>query len=121
MLAAICHIDTLLKMKEIVGKEDLKYSLELSGEWLYDGIKSMPVRIFKINFDFYYELDKSFVDESDEPKLNKEGFQYVITWEDNDQFSFISDPSEGELTLNDAISAAELIVQQKIKWIDNSK
>ena len=105
-----------MNMMVIEGYEDLKYSLEMSGEWQYDGVKSMPVKIFKLNFDFYYELDKDEFPDLDPPILNSEGMQYVICWKDNNNFSFRSDPTEGGLTLADAISKAESIVKQRIVW-----
>ena len=40
----------------------------------------------------------------------------MITWNEADEFSFHSDQGEGCLTLEEAITRAERIVQQKIKW-----
>ena len=38
--------------------------LIISGEWLYDGIVSKPVRIFALNYDFYFDLDESGHDDA---------------------------------------------------------
>jgi hypothetical protein len=40
------------------------------GTCLYDGIKPMPVQIFAINFDFYYELDEGYHEDNQVQELN---------------------------------------------------
>jgi hypothetical protein len=103
-------------MKEYIVGENLKAKLILTGQWLYDNILPKIVRIYELNFDFYFEQDRGYYDEDEKPFLNKDGLQYVITWNDSDSFSFKSDPSVGGLTLDKAIDTAEKITQQKIKW-----
>jgi hypothetical protein len=103
-------------MNEYLLNENLKAKLILKGQWFYDNVLPKDVRIYELNFDFYFQLEEGYRDEEEKPKLNKEGLQYVITWNEIDEFSFHSDPSEGGLTLEEAITTAEKITQQQIKW-----
>ena len=103
-------------MNEYLLEKDLKAKLILTGQWLYDNILPKQVRIYELNFDFYFELEEGYHEEGEKPKLNEEGLQYVITWNEIDEFSFHSDPSEGGLTIKEAIENAERITQQQIKW-----
>ena len=79
--------------------------------------------IFRLNYDFYYELEKSDgFDMSDEtPELNNEGHTYLLKWPVKD---FIAQPSSFSvlfssqaLSLEGAMERAEQIVQQPIEWI----
>lgn len=106
----------LSRMNEYLINDKYKAKLILRGQWLYDNILPKAVRIYELDFDFYYVLDYENLDPGEKINLNKDGFQYVITWNDMDEFSFHSDPSEGGLSLAEAISTAERITQQKIKW-----
>ena len=103
-------------MKEYLINDKYKAKLILKGQWLYDNIQQKDVRIYELDFDFYYVLDYENLDPGEKINLNKEGLQYVITWNDIDEFSFYSDPTEGGLSLEEAIATAERITQQKIKW-----
>lgn len=103
-------------MNEYLLEENLKAKLVLKGQWFYDNVLPKDVRIYELNFDFYFEIDKGYHEEGEKSTLNKKGLQYVITWDEIDEFSFRSDPSEGGLTLEEAIATAEKITQQKIKW-----
>ena len=105
-----------LNMNEYILNDKFKAKLLLKGEWLYDNILSKDVRIYELNFDFYYELDYENLDPGEEIYLNAEGMQFVITWDEIDEFSFKSDPTVGGLTLDEAILTAENIVKQKIRW-----
>ncbi len=93
----------------------MKEILVSKGAWLYDNVKPMPVRIYKLNYDFYFEMDRGYHDEGQRPELNEFGEQFVILWTDA-PFSRIADPTLGGLTLDTAKATAESIVQQKIQW-----
>jgi hypothetical protein len=103
-------------MTEYLIDDKYKAKLILKGQWLYDNILPRTVRIYELDFDFYYVLDYENLDPGEKISLNEDGLQYVITWNQEDEFSFHSDPTEGGLTLEEAIDTAERITQQKIKW-----
>lgn len=80
--------------------------------------------IFRLNYDFYYELEKSDgLGISDEtPRLNREGYTYLIQWPIEEFVvnpgSFSVSTGNQSLSLVDAIRYAEQIVQQSIEWIN---
>jgi hypothetical protein len=96
--------------------EGFKARLVAKGQWLYDSIVPMPVQIFSINFDFYFELDRGYNEEGKKPYLNEFGEQYVIAWHDEKFFSRNGNVALGGLTLREAIQSAENVVKQKIQW-----
>lgn len=112
-------------------KENIEYSgdhyarLIVKGQWLYDNIAPMPVQIFALNYDYFFEMLKEeghfensqepYLDYT-EPLLNKQGEQYVIAWYSEKYFSFAASFSTGGLTLDEAKVCAEDIVKQKITW-----
>jgi hypothetical protein len=89
--------------------------LIVRGQWLYDGIVSKPVRIFSINYDFYYNLDEGYNEEGQEPELNIQGEQYVIVWHNEPFFSASEFPSNGFMNVAAAKEYAENVVQS-IEW-----
>jgi|KBSSwiS6_1023812.scaffolds.fasta_scaffold07866_3 hypothetical protein len=88
----------------------------LKGQWLYDNIVPMPIQIFAINFDYYFELDRGYKEEGEGPDLNEVGEQYVIAWHDEKFFSKNGNVAFGGLNLDEAIKSAEDVVKQKIQW-----
>lgn len=74
--------------------------------------------IFCINYDVYYELEKDegFDISDDTPNLNEKGESYLIRWPTKGFKASLSTFSLGGLSLEEAISEAERIVQQKIDW-----
>lgn len=40
----------------------------------------MPVQIFAINYDYYYEIGKAdgFIEKGYKPELNEQGEQYIL-------------------------------------------
>jgi len=94
------------------------------GYWLYAGVLRKTVMIFRLNYDFYYELEKEgFFDMSNgTPELNEEGHTYLIRWPAKKFIAYpgsFTVPSNSLfLTLEGAIDEAEQIVQQPIKWIN---
>ena len=75
----------------------------------------MPIQIYKLNYDFYFELDEGYHEEGGSPQLNEDGEQFVLVWND-EAFSSRSDPTFGGLTLKEAMATAENIVKQSIQW-----
>ena len=77
-------------------KEHVEYNGEnrarliLKGQWLYDNIAPMPIQIFAINYDYYYEMDKvdGFLEQGDKPELNQKGEQYLLAWHGDKYFSW---------------------------------
>ena len=96
--------------------KNYKARLIIKGQWLYDNILPKTVQIFAINYDFFFDLDEGYNDKNETPLLNEQGEQYIIWWHDNPFYSVHEFPSVGGLSLQQAIEAAESIVQQKIKW-----
>ena len=74
----------------------------------------MPIQIYRLDYDFHFELDEGYNEEGSSPQLNEEGDQFVIVWDD-EVFSSGSDPTFGGLTLKEAIETAESIVKQSIQ------
>lgn len=92
------------------------------GYWFYAGTVRKTVMIFRLNYDFYYELEKSDgFDISDElPELNAEGCTYLLRWPiegfsvQSGSFSVLH--GSQALSLEGAIERAEQIVRQPIEW-----
>lgn len=88
------------------------------GHWYYDNTIKKGVSIVAINYDYWYELEKSDgLNMGDErPNLNDNGEMYMIHWFDAD-FNNRESFSVAGLTLEEAIKRAEVITAQKIEWI----
>lgn len=105
-------------------KEHVEYSgdcrarLIIRGQWLYDKTTPMPVQIFAINYDYYYEIAKAdgSLEKEDKPELNELGEQYLIALHKNDFFSLNGSIRYGGISLEEAKQQAEKLVQQIIKW-----
>lgn len=85
-------------------------------EWFYDNVKPMTMQIFKLNYDFWFEMDDGYNDAGEIETLNQDGEQYVIlnncqTFKNMKEFPFFTC-----LSLEDAKSYAEKIVGQKLNW-----
>lgn len=89
--------------------------LIIRGEWLYGNIKPMPVRVFAINYDYYYELDELQDDETIKPKLNKQGEQYAVVWHDEPFFSAHDFPGGSFINLQAAKAYATRTVKA-VNW-----
>lgn len=88
----------------------------LEAEWFYDNIKQMTVQIYKLNYDFFYDLDEGYHNAGEIENLNQEGEQYVVlfncsTFKNRNDFPFFT-----SLNLEDAKSYAEKTVNQKLNW-----
>lgn len=95
------------------------YETEVArGLWLYDNVLRKGVVIKVINYDYWYELEKSDgFDMADEtPHLNENGEMYIIYWTNNN-FKKIESYTVGTLDLDSTIIHAESVVQQEIEWI----
>jgi hypothetical protein len=86
----------------------------MNGKWLYDGVVPKPVRVFALNYDFYFDLDEGHC-EGQRPELNSQGEQYVVVWHDEPFFSASDFPSNGFMTVAEAKNYAKSVVQ-KIEW-----
>ena len=85
-------------------------------DWLYDNVKLMNIQFFKLNYDFWFDLDEGYHDSGEKEKLNQDGEQYVVlnncpTFKDMKEFPFYT-----SLNLEDAKSYAETTVNQKLNW-----
>ena len=88
----------------------------LEADWLYDNLKPMTIQIFKLNYDFWTDMDKGYNDLEEKEKLNRDGEQYVIlnncpSFKDRKDFPFFTG-----LSLEEAKSYAEKTVNQKLNW-----
>lgn len=102
--------------KEYVEEEEKHVArLIMCGEWLYDNVVPKPVRIFALNYDFYFDLDDGYNDEGQQPELNNNGEQYVAVWHNEPFFSASDFPSNGFMTVAEAKKYAESVVQ-KVEW-----
>ena len=99
----------------------LDYIIKKEGYWVY-GIKKIPVHILEISVDYNLEYRKfEFEDTSnDQPRLNKEGKQYIITYgnisdlSDNPFFSECS-LNFGGLTIQEALETSQEL-WNPIRW-----
>lgn len=106
-------------MDTIEHYESFTARLTIKGQWLYDDLVPMTVQIFTINYDYYFELDKGYHNEGEDPQLNDNGEQFVIAWHGDKFYSANQNVSFGGLTLDEAIQTAENTVRQKINWTDS--
>ncbi len=89
----------------------------LSGQWLYDDTAFLPVQIFVLSFDYYYEIAKvdNQLEFGEKPELNESGEQYMIVW-NSGSFDAPGTKDYGGLTLQEAVGAAEAILGKGIQW-----
>jgi hypothetical protein len=88
------------------------------GRWRYAGEIPKGVIIHAINYDYWYELEKSDgLDMTGEvPELNEQGEMYLIAWM-NSAFTKQESFTVGLLTLTATMDLASSIVQQPIEWL----
>ncbi|WP_201983795.1 hypothetical protein, partial [Hymenobacter rubidus] len=94
------------------------------GYWLYDGLIRKSAIIFCVNYDVYYEMEKDegFFDMANEtPNLNEKGESYLIRWPSKGFKANSGTFSLGGLSIEEAVSEAERIVQQKINWLNYTR
>ena len=90
-----------------------------TGYWLYDKETPMTVKIFVLNYDYYYELAKAddMLDKDEKPELNKWGETYMIKWGGGDFFdNDLVTMYFGGLDLETAIKIAEDKITGLIIW-----
>ena len=87
--------------------------------WLYDGLIKYGVKIEALNYDYWYELEKS--DDSDvsneDPVFNSDGETFMILWMDENMSKKISDSYAGAVSLEEAKQIALKISGSTITWI----
>jgi hypothetical protein len=92
-----------------------------TGKWVYDNEVTLIVKIFRLNYDYYYEIAKADdrLESNEEPNLNKNGESYMIKWGEG-EFSDkdLVTRDWGGLTLESAIKKAESKIKTDIKWDD---
>jgi hypothetical protein len=90
-----------------------------SGFWLYDGLIKYGVKIEALNYDYWYELEKSDgSDVSDEaPILNIDCETFMIVWMDENMTKKISYSYAGAVTLVEAKEISLKIAGSTITWI----
>ncbi len=89
----------------------------LEADWLYDNIKPMTMQIFKLNYDFWFDLEEGYHDIGEKEKLNEDGEQYVVLnnspiFKEREGFPIFT-----SLNLEDAKSYAEKTIKQKLNWM----
>ena len=90
-----------------------------SGFWLYDGLIKYGVKIEALDYDYWYELEKSDGNNvSDEkPILNSDGETFMIVWMDENMSKKISDSYAGAVSLEEAKEIALKISGSTITWV----
>lgn len=83
-----------------------------SGTWLYDESVQHEVWIVKQNFDYHY--DPGYEDSAE--KLNADGCLYQVVIAKDGSVQTVLPASE---SLDGAVSEAEKIIRQGIKWDDH--
>lgn len=99
-----------MRMKE---KTEIKVA---EANWLYGNVKPMTLQIYKLNYDFWFDMDEGFHEEGVTEELNENGEQYVIL---NNCPTFIERtdfPFHISLDLEEAKNYAEKTVEQKLNW-----
>ena len=92
----------------------------LEAEWLYDNIQPMTVQIYKLNYDFFYDLDEGYNDEDEVEDLNEAGEQFLVFNNCPDFRNRNSFPLYTSLKLIEAKNHVEKTVKQKLNWISTS-
>jgi len=88
----------------------------LEAEWIYDNVKPMTIQIYKLNYDFFFDLDEGYHETGEKANLNNVGEQYVV-FNNCPKFTERKDfPFFTSLNLEDAKSYAEKTVNQKLNW-----
>jgi hypothetical protein len=100
-------------MIETSGEHTAK--LVLTGRWMYDGLIPKTVRLYKLNYDFWFELEEGYHEPGQVPELNGDREQFVVLWQDLPFFQATDFPSNGFMTIEDAKTYAESVVRQ-IDW-----
>jgi uncharacterized membrane protein YkoI len=98
----------------------MEYPIECcSGFWLYNGLIKYGVKIEALNYDYWYELEKSDgSDVSNEaPVLNSDGETFMILWMDENMSKKISDSYAGAVSLEEAKKIASEKIGSTITWI----
>lgn len=85
-------------------------------DWLYGNVKPMTMQIYKLNYDFWFDMGKGYHDVGETEELNENGEQYVIfincpSFEERTEFPFHT-----SLNLVEAKNYAEKTVEQKLNW-----
>lgn len=88
------------------------------GFWLYDWLIRKGVVIKSINYDYWYELEKSDgIGVSNElPDLNEMGEMYMIEWADS-EYKNRKSFTVGTLGLNSTKITTDASVGQAIEWL----
>jgi hypothetical protein len=95
-----------------------KSSKILTGTWLYDNIKEMPVSIWKLNYDCGYEIDvaDALMEKGQKPEILDGGEWYMVRFDDMDNWSYSGAEPFGGRTLEEAKAAAEEKLPSKVTW-----
>jgi hypothetical protein len=89
------------------------------GEWLYDGAVPTPVRVVRLDYDFWYAVGKADGElaPDERPCLNGEGSAYYIRlkpgWSEGEPFW---PGGQGYMSLDEAKRAAEQQVPGAVRW-----
>ena len=87
----------------------------LEASWLYDHVKPMTVQIYRLNYDFYHDIDEVYNDQ-EKPNLNESGEQFVV-FNNSPEFEDITGfPFHTSLDLLKAKHYVEKTIIQKLNW-----
>jgi hypothetical protein len=88
----------------------------LEATWFYEDVKPMTIQIYKLNYDFYYEIDDGYHDENEKPNLNNFGEQFIAVNNDPEFKNKNEFPFYTCLDLEDAKVYVEKTLNQKLVW-----
>ena len=76
----------------------------------------MSVQIYKLNYDYFYDLGEEFNDKNDKENLNTFGEQFVVFNNSPDFKTKIGFPFHTSLDLEEAKIYVESVLNQKLTW-----
>lgn len=85
-------------------------------DWLYGNVKTMTMQIYKLNYDYWYDMNEGYHMEGETENLNENNEQYVL-FNNSPTFEEITEfPFHTSLDLEEAKNYAEKTVEQKLNW-----
>lgn len=90
----------------------------LTGTWLYDNLKEMPVSIWKLNYDCGYEIDVAdeLMEKGQKPEIPDGGEWFMIRFDDTAKWTYSGAEPFGGRTLDEAKKTAEDKLPSEVKW-----
>jgi hypothetical protein len=87
------------------------------GTWVYDGAVTMPVRVVRLDRDYWYDVAAADggLEPGERPDLNADGHRYYVYFRENPEPHSFPDDG-GEHTLEAAKAAAERRLPSPVTW-----